>query len=124
MGRMHDTALIVDDHDGFRAMARQLLEDAGFEVVGEAGDSRSAIDAVVALRPSLVLLDVQLPDGNGFAVAAQVARTSPHTAVVLTSVRPAADCGSRRVANAAARGFVPKAELSGTILVELLRGTR
>lgn len=120
---MHNTALIVDDHEGFRTMARQLLEDAGFEVVGEAGDARSAIDAVATLRPTLVLLDVQLPDGDGFAVAAQVARTSPRTAVVLTSVRPVADYGLRRVEDAAARGFVPKAELSGPILVELLRGS-
>lgn len=121
---MTTTAVIVDDHAGFRAMARHLLEDAGFEVVGEAADGGSGLGTVRALRPGLVLLDVGLPDLDGFTVAEELARTSPETAVVLTSVRPAADYGPHRVTAASARAFVPKAELSGTILSELLRGVR
>ena len=120
MSNMSTTAVIVDDHGGFRAMARHLLEDAGFEVVGEAVDGRGALSTVKALRPGLVLLDVQLPDLDGFAVAEELARTSPDTAVVLTSVRPAADYDPRRMVNTTARGFVSKAELSGAILAELL----
>ena len=120
---MTTTAVIVDDHAGFRAMARCLLEDAGFEVVAEAVDGRGALKTVRALRPRLVLLDIQLPDLDGFAVAEELSRTTPDTCVVLTSVRSATEYG-HRVADASARGFVPKAELSATILGELLRGVQ
>ena len=67
---MATTVLIVDDHPGFRASARMLLEAEGFDVVGEAGDGRSGLDAAAELRPDVVLLDIQLPDMDGFAVAA------------------------------------------------------
>lgn len=121
---MTTTAVIVDDHAGFRAMARNLLEDAGFEVVGEAADGGSSLATVRALRPGLVLLDVQLPDLDGFTVAEELAKTSLDTTVVLTSVRLAADYGFHRATVTSARALVPKAELSGTILSELLRGVR
>src|SRR5262245_9436382 len=67
--RMRPTVLIVDDHPGFRTLARALLDSEGFAVVGEAEDGTTAIDAVQALRPSVVLLDIQLPDLDGFEVA-------------------------------------------------------
>ena len=67
---MATTVLIVDDHPGFRASARMLLEAEGFDVVGEAGDGRSGLDAAAELQPDVVLLDIQLPDMDGFAVAA------------------------------------------------------
>ena len=67
------TVLIVDDHAGFRHFARGLLEAAGISVVGEAGDGRSALDAAARLRPGLVLLDIMLPDIDGFAVADRLA---------------------------------------------------
>lgn len=117
------TAVIVDDHAGFRAMARQMLEDADFEVVGEAAHGAGALATVAALRPRLVLLDVQLPDSDGFSVAGDLARTTPETIVVLTSVRSAADFGESRMATASARRFIPKAELSGAALIELFAGT-
>jgi Xaa-Pro aminopeptidase len=63
------SVLIVDDHAGFRSFARALLESHRFRVVGEASDARSALDAAARLHPDVVLLDVQLPDGDGFAVA-------------------------------------------------------
>ena len=65
-------ALVVDDHAGFRTSARFLLEMEGFEVVGEAADCASALSAAMRLRPELVLLDVQLPDGQGFDVAREM----------------------------------------------------
>lgn len=114
------SVVIVDDHPGFRAMARRMLEDGGLSVLAEADDGRSALEAVAALRPELVLLDVQLPDMDGFAVAAELERTSPATAVVLTSVRAAAHFGAR-VDQSPARGFVPKADLSAPALLRLLR---
>ena len=67
------TVLIVDDHAGFRGFARRLLEAGGFVVVGEVGDGVSALAAVERLRPELVLLDVMLPDTDGFTVAEQLA---------------------------------------------------
>src|SRR3954454_201506 len=67
------TVLIVDDHAGFRSLARRLLEAAGYEVVGEAHDGASAIELAWGLRPAIVLLDVQLPDLDGFEVARRLA---------------------------------------------------
>ena len=71
MGR---TVLIVDDHPNFRASVRRLLVDAGYEVVGEAPDGASALAAARELRPAIVLLDVQLPDLDGFEVALRLSR--------------------------------------------------
>ncbi len=102
-------------------MARQLLEEDGFDVVGEAADGEAGFAAVEALRPQLVLLDVQLPDTDGFALASRLSASHPETVVVLTSVRPAADYGER-LAHVAARGFVPKVELSGSMLLEMVAG--
>lgn len=113
------SVLIVDDHPAFRATARAVLQAAGFDVVGEAADSASALEAARALRPELVLLDVHLPDGDGFAVAAELTRGGNAPAVVLTSSRDAADFGPL-IERSGARGFVPKAELSGAALAALL----
>ncbi|MGZ8695124.1 MAG: response regulator, partial [Gaiellaceae bacterium] len=66
---MSKTVLIVDDHPSFRGMARALLESEGFTVIGEAEDGATAIARYRELKPDIVLLDVQLPDTDGFAVA-------------------------------------------------------
>ena len=113
------SVLIVDDHPSFRASARRLLEAEGFDVVGEAGDGHAAIAAAQQLQPDLVLLDVQLPDLDGFEVAARLAALALPSAVVLTSSRNRAEYG-RLVTDSAVRGFVPKAELSGAVLTALL----
>ena len=113
------TVLIVDDHPSFRANARALLEAEGFEVVGEAEDGASALRAVTELAPTLVLLDVQLPDIDGFAVAAQLTSRADAPAVVLVSSRDGSDFGPL-VERSGARGFIPKAELSGAALLSLL----
>jgi DNA-binding NarL/FixJ family response regulator len=107
--------LIVDDHDGFRAAAAAVLSAEGFDVVGEAEDARSGIAAALALRPELVLVDVGLPDRDGFAVAAQLMGDRQPPAVVLTSTRDAADYGPL-IASCGALGFVAKSELSGAAL--------
>jgi len=113
------TVLIVDDHPSFRATARAILEADGFDVVGEAQDGASAVEAAHELHPDLILLDVQLPDMDGFAVASQLMTNGWAPQIVLTSSRDAADFGPR-VSRSGARGFVPKAELSGDRLQELL----
>ncbi len=113
------SVLIVDDHPSFRASARRLLEAEGFDVVGEARDGHTAIAAAQQLQPDLVLLDVQLPDLDGFEVAARLAALGVPSAVVLTSSRNQAEYG-RLVTETAVRGFVPKSELSGAVLTALL----
>lgn len=111
--------LIVDDHEPFRASARRLLEAEGFNVVGEAVDGHGAIAAAQRLEPDLVLLDVQLPDLDGFEVAARLAAQGLRSAVVLTSSRAAAEYGPL-LAKRPARGFIPKSDLSGAALKRLL----
>src|SRR5438046_618037 len=117
---MNMTVLIVDDHPSFRASARALLEAEGFEVVGEASDGESAVEAAGQLHPDVVLLDVQLPDSTGFEVAAQLTGDGSQVNVVLVSSRDVSDYG-RLVEQSGASGFVPKAELSGARIVALLR---
>jgi len=116
---MRPTVLIVDDHDGFRESARALLEAEGFAVVGDAADGASALAAVRQLRPDVVLLDVQLPDLDGFAVAERLAGLGEPPRVVLTSSRDAASYGPRLDA-ARACGFLAKRELSGASLAALV----
>jgi DNA-binding NarL/FixJ family response regulator len=70
---MRPTVLIVDDHAAFRASARALLQAEGFDIVGEAANGAAAVEAVAALRPEIVLLDVQLPNLDGLTVAEQLA---------------------------------------------------
>lgn len=113
---MATSILIVDDHPSFRAAARMLLESEGFVVVGEAGDGATAVSEARRLAPDAVLLDVNLPDTDGFAVAAQLV---PGPAIVLTSSRDAREFGPL-VDRSGARGFLAKADLSGAGLRELL----
>lgn len=114
------TVLVVDDHPAFRATARMLLDAAGWEVVGEAADVAGALEAIGRLRPDVVLLDVQLPDGDGFEVlAALEAAAGPAPAVVLVSSRDRCDYGAR-IEESGARGFIAKAELTGDALDEVL----
>jgi DNA-binding NarL/FixJ family response regulator len=113
------TILVVDDHPTFRATARALLEADGFVVVGEAADAASALVEIERLTPDVVLLDVQLPDGNGFDIAAQVAAGKHRPQIVLTSSRDACDFGTL-VAESGARGFIPKDALSGAAIVAVL----
>ena len=103
--------LIVDDHPSFRRFARKLLESAGFLVAGEAEDGATAVAAVRALRPDVVLLDVLLPDTTGFAVAKELAAGPERPLVVLTSSRSASDLG-QLVETEHARGFISKSELT------------
>jgi DNA-binding NarL/FixJ family response regulator len=111
--------LIVDDHPGFRASARRTLSAHGFDVVGEAEDGASALDQARALRPEVMLIDLALPDMDGFEVASSVRDLGLGCAVVLTSSRDWSDvCERRRDVGAIA--FVPQLELSGTRLLDLV----
>jgi CheY-like chemotaxis protein len=92
------TVLIVDDHEEFRRTARELLEADGVRVVGEAADGESALAEAARLRPGVVLLDIQLPDIDGFEVAARLAADGDPPAL----------------------GFIHKSELSGQALAALV----
>jgi DNA-binding NarL/FixJ family response regulator len=119
MAPMKGRVLIVDDHPAFRTSARRMLEAEGYEVIGEAADGESGLALAHDLQPDLVLLDVQLPDIDGFAVAARLTGVNGAPAVVLTSSRDSADFGPL-VARSGARGFVPKADLSGEAIAALV----
>ena len=116
-----NTILIIDDHAGFRVQARAILEADGFTVVGEAGDGTSGLAAARALRPDLVLLDIGLPDIEGFDVANELAVDGPPPLVVLTSSRDASAYGPR-LAGSRALGFIPKDELSGAAIRAMVAG--
>jgi DNA-binding NarL/FixJ family response regulator len=113
------TVLIVDDHDDFRVSARSLLEAEGFTVVGEAAGGPEALAEAERLAPDVILLDIQLPGLDGFAVAERLAAKGEPPAVVLISSREAASYGPR-LARATARGFIPKRALSGKALAGLV----
>ena len=115
---MPTTVLIVDDHPSFRATARLLLEAEGYEVVGDAETGTAGLSSARDLRPDLVVLDVNLPDIDGFDVAAQLTGDEGAPVVVLVSSRDGADFGPL-IARCGARGFIAKAELSGDRLREI-----
>ena len=114
------TVLIVDDCGSFRRSARLLLEDDGFEVVGEAEDGRGAVEQVGLLRPAVVVLDVQLDQDDGFDVAETLATGPDPPMVVMVSTR-AASSYALRLATTPALGFIAKADLSGERLAAILR---
>lgn len=115
---MARTVLIVDDHASFRRLARRLLEAGGLSVIGEAQDGASGVTAARELDPDLILLDVMLPDADGFAVAEQIAHASPRARVVMTSSHAQDDLGER-LARTSASGFIRKDDLSADALVAI-----
>jgi DNA-binding NarL/FixJ family response regulator len=116
---MTPTVLIVDDHETFRGFARSILEEEGFEVVGEAGTGASGVTAVESLRPDLVVLDVQLPDVMGFDLARRLRDGGYEGPIILTSSREASSYGDQ-IETSGAIGFIPKGELSGEAVRALL----
>jgi len=121
IGAVTRRVLIVDDHPGFRLQAGALLAAAGYEVVGEAADGESGVQAARDLSPDVVLLDVQLPDTTGFEVVGRMQAQPEPPMVILVSTREASDYG-RRIHRSAALGFISKADLSaGTVAALLAR---
>jgi DNA-binding NarL/FixJ family response regulator len=116
---MGTTLLVVDDHPGFRACARRLLEGQGYRVVAEAADGASALSCARELRPELALVDVYLPDSDGFEVAARLAALDDAPTVVLTSSHDRTELDPL-VPGSGACGFVPKDELCREAIEALL----
>ena len=113
------TILIVDDHALFREEARALLETEGLIVVGEAENGLAALDATRHLHPDVVLLDIGLPDIDGFTVALRLAAEATPPRVVLISSREGSTYGGRLVTSPAV-GFVQKDDLSAARIQALL----
>jgi DNA-binding NarL/FixJ family response regulator len=113
------TVLIIDDHAAFRVGVRALLAVDGYDVIGEASDGQSGLDAAAALDPEVVLLDVRLPDMDGFAVADALAARGSSAAVVITSSSDDPLYPARAI-DSGARGFVAKHDVSGPTLDRLL----
>jgi DNA-binding NarL/FixJ family response regulator len=111
------TALIVDDSPEFRAAAAALLAERGFDVLATAADASQALDAVSRMRPDAALVDIHLPDQDGFAVAASLAAACPRIAIVLTSAN-AVYVPPEALGASAAAAFVPKEEL---VMADLAR---
>jgi two-component system chemotaxis response regulator CheY len=115
--------LIVDDNSAFRAAARQLLERGGFVVVAEAGDGEQGLRAAKKHTPDFAIVDLQLPDLDGFEVAERLRSLEVVPEVILTSSLDGTDFGAL-VASSSARGFIPKGDLSARAIEALLAPTR
>jgi DNA-binding response OmpR family regulator len=113
------TILIVDDDPRFRTQVCDLLTADGFVVIGEAADGAAGLEAAHALKPDFVLLDVGLPDVEGFEVARALAESGSPPLVVLTSSRDARAYG-RRLTNGPFLGFIPKERISGAAIRALV----
>jgi CheY-like chemotaxis protein len=116
---MRPRIVIVDDDRSFLTTVRRLLEAEGFVVVAEALNGLDGVAAAAELDPDLVLVDVTLPDIDGFEVVKRLADGGRSPPVVLTSIRSAADFGDL-VERSRAQAFITKAEISGEALAEIL----
>jgi DNA-binding NarL/FixJ family response regulator len=113
------TILVVDDHGGFRATARRLLERDGWSVIGEAADGLTGLAAAASLAPDVVLLDIGLPDVDGFAVAERLAARAGAPSIILISSRDH-ETYRERVRSSPAAAFLAKQDLDGAVLRSLL----
>jgi CheY-like chemotaxis protein len=115
------SVLVVDDDPEFRRLARRLLAGSGLTVIGEADTVAMALEAAESLQPSAILVDVELPDGDGVALARELAALPWRPRIVLTSIN--GDITTAEEArDAGARAFVHKAELPSVPLAQLLCG--
>jgi CheY-like chemotaxis protein len=119
---MYRRVLIIDDNTAFRAAARQLLERCGFVVVAEAANGAGGLRAAGEHAPDLAIVDVQLPDFDGFEVSERLRALANAPEVILTSSLDGTDFGAL-VASSSANGFIPKAELSARAIEALLPPT-
>jgi CheY-like chemotaxis protein len=115
------SVLVIDDDPEFRKLARRLLAGSGLAVVGEADSVAAGRAATIRFEPSAILLDVELPDGDGVTLARELAALPWQPRVVLTSID--GDLVTPNEArNAGARAFVNKADLPNAPLAQLLGG--
>jgi CheY-like chemotaxis protein len=113
--------LVVDDDAAVRGLIVRILQSRGHRVVGEAGSVADALVRAEGLRPDVALVDIGLPDGDGFCLTRQLRAQPWGVRVVLFS----SDADRTNVAaaeRAGAVGFLPKDELSSPALDILLTG--
>jgi DNA-binding NarL/FixJ family response regulator len=113
------TILIVDDHAAFRAVVRAVLEADGYDVIGEAADGSAGLNAARELKPDIVLLDVRLPDMDGFTVAGALTCGGAGPSVVVTSSSED-PLYPERAQSSGALGFIAKHDVCGAALERLL----
>ena len=113
------SVLVVDDDPTFRQLASRVLSAWGHEVIGEAGTAEEALTRVIELRPDTVLVDIALPDADGFSLSRQLSnmQSPPQVVLISTDAGAASEAAARR---AGARGFVAKDELTGPTLRQLI----
>jgi len=114
-------SLIVDDSEPFLASARRLLESQGVEIVATVTSGAEALDLATALSPDLALVDIELGEEDGFALAGALGSRSPATRVILISTY-GSDEMKDLISESSAVGFLPKSRLSGDAVRSLLGG--
>jgi CheY-like chemotaxis protein len=119
--RVAHRILVVDDSESFRSTASVLLAARGFELFESVPDGKAALAAVADECPDGILLDINLPGRDGFAVAAAIAATYPAVRIVLTS-SDTEDVPGALLRTCGATAFVPKTELATADLETLLNG--
>jgi DNA-binding NarL/FixJ family response regulator len=113
--------LIVDDNEGFLAVARSSLQREGLEIVGTATTSTDALEKARQLNPEIVLVDIALGRESGFELVRRLVDSFPdlRARVVLISTRGEEDFADM-IAESPAVGFIPKIRLSARAVRELL----
>jgi DNA-binding NarL/FixJ family response regulator len=114
------SVLIVDDDSGFRRAAAELLAGRGYRVVGQAANGNDALEDARELKPDAILVDVNLSDGSGVAVASELSSQPDRPRVVLISTDPDA-VSNTELESCGAIGFVAKTGLAAADLDRLLK---
>ena len=118
---MSRSVLVVDDDASFRDLAAGVLTGWGHLVIGEAASIEEALARAAELQPDTALVDIGLPDGDGFALTQQLrAMPWPPRVVLISSDSDGANAPAARRAGAC--GFFPKEELSSPGLRQLIEG--
>ena len=118
---MPRSVLVVDDDASFRQLAIGLVRSWGHDVVAEAGNVAEAVQRAGELQPDIMLVDISLPDGDGFAVLAQIRLLACQPRIVLISSDPDATTGTE-ARRAGALGFIPKSEMPDSGFRQMLDG--
>lgn len=116
---MPRSVLVVDDDVTFREIVARVLALSGYQVIGEAGSVAEALARAGELRPDAALVDIGLPDGDGFSLARRL-RALPHPPRVVLISTDAGAAGERAVQRSGAAGFLAKDELTGRALRALI----
>jgi DNA-binding NarL/FixJ family response regulator len=109
--------LVADDHEVVRKGLCALLQSQpDWEVCGEAGDGREAVDKALKLKPDVVILDIGMPSLNGLEATRQILRSNPASKVLILTLHDS-DQVVREVLNAGARGFLLKSDAARDLVV-------